>query len=185
MSGIKSKKSEKEHKREVERELEEEISGATGPHRFEMSEWISCAPFERLLKMTIVEAADGRAKLTMPFLIDYAQGAGLLHGGALASLADTAVVMAIKSVIEPLSHFATTQMECRFLHPVKKGVVTAEAEVVSRDGRQLRGKAVLYDDEGKAVLEFCSTFKIARDARIRAIRFRDEEGAMSATPGPT
>jgi len=155
--------------------LEEKISQATGPHRFEMTEWISCAPFERLLNMTIAEACDGRARLTMPFLIDYAQGAGLLHGGALVSLADTAVVMAIKSIIAPLSHFATIELECRFLLPVKKGIVRAEAQVVSKQGRQLKGRAIVYDDEGRAVLEFCSTFKVARDAQIRAITYKNNE----------
>ncbi len=155
--------------------MEEGAWQATGPHQFEMTEWISCAPFERLLNMTIVEASDGRARLTMPFLIDYAQGAGLLHGGALVSLADTAVVMAIKSIIAPLSHFATIKLECRFLLPVRKGIVTAEAEVVSMEGRQLKGKAILYDGEGRAVLEFYSTFKIARDAQIRAITYKDKE----------
>ena len=74
-----------------------------------MNQWISCAPFERLLNMTIVEACDGRATLTMPFLIDYAQGAGLMHGGALVSLADTAVAMAIKSIIDA---------SCRILLPL-------------------------------------------------------------------
>ncbi len=102
--------------------LEEKAPSATGPHRFEMDQWISCAPFERLLNMTIVEACDGRAILTMPFLIDYAQGAGLMHGGALVSLADTAVVMAIKSLMAPLSHFATIELESRFLLPVKKAL---------------------------------------------------------------
>ncbi|MBU0768652.1 MAG: hypothetical protein KJ687_06150, partial [Proteobacteria bacterium] len=57
----------------------------TGPHKFEMEAWISCAPFERLLNMKIVEASDGQATLTMPFFIDFAQGGGLMHGGALVS----------------------------------------------------------------------------------------------------
>ncbi len=146
--------------------LEQKAPPATGPHRFEMNQWISCAPFERLLNMTIVEACDGRATLTMPFLIDYAQGAGLMHGGALVSLADTAVVMAIKSIITPMSHLATTELESRFLLPVTKGDVTAKAEVVSREGRRLKGKATLYDEEGRAVMEFCSTFKVSKDAQI-------------------
>ena len=90
-----------------------------------MNQWIGRAPFERLLNITIVEAVAGRATLTMPFFIDYAQGAGLMHGGALVSLADTAVAMAIKSVVAPLSHFATIEIESRFLLPVKRGVVTA------------------------------------------------------------
>lgn len=149
-------------------------SGFTGPHQFHMKEWISCAPFERLLHMEILESDDGRAVLTMPFLIDYAQGGGLMHGGALVSLADTAVVMAIKSVIPPFSHFGTTNAEIRFLAPVTHGIVTARAEVTEREGRILKGRAILYDQDGKAVLEFGSVFKIARDSRIRGITFEDD-----------
>ena len=151
-------------------------SPSTGPHRFEMKEWISCAPFESLLNMSILEASDGKAVLTMPFLIDYAQGAGLMHGGALVSLADTAVVMAIKSVIPPLSHFATIDLSAKYLAPVKQGTVTAKAKVVGREGRILKGQATLYDLEGRAVMEFSSTFKIAKDTQIRGITFEDVAG---------
>ena len=147
----------------------------TGPHRFSMDAWIRCAPFERLLHMTIVEAVDGKAVLTMPFLLDFAQGAGLMHGGALVSLADTAVVMAIKSLLPPQTHFATIAMETKFLYPVKKGRVTAKAEVSKQEGRNLRGKATLYDDEGRAVLEFSSTFKVARDSTLKAVSFKGPE----------
>ncbi len=143
----------------------------TGPHHFAMKEWISCAPFERLLNITIVEASDGTAVLTMPFLLDYAQGAGLMHGGALVSLADTAVVMAIKSIVEPLSHFATINMEAHFLAPVKRGTLTAKATVSNRSGRILKGTAKIYDDDQRVVLEFSSVFKIAADTKIRGITF--------------
>jgi len=144
---------------------------ATGPHPFHMDGWISCAPFERLLNIKIAAASDGQATLTMPFLIDYAQGAGLMHGGALVSLADTAVVMAIKSLVPPLTHFATISLETKFLSPVKKGTITAKAEVVSRRGAILQGRATVYDEEHKAVLEFHSTFKIAANAKIKGITF--------------
>ena len=144
---------------------------STGPHQFSMGEWISAAPFERLLKITIVEAGEGRATLTMPFLLDLAQGAGLMHGGALVSLADTSVVMAIKSLLPAGSHFATIRLETKFLLPVKKGVVTARARVVSRVERTLEGEATLYDDQERAVLEFSATFKIARDTRINGVTF--------------
>ncbi len=151
------------------------ISGSqsTGPHRFRMEAWISCAPFERLLNMTVVEAADGRARLTMPFLIGYAQGGGLMHGGALVSLADTAVVMAIKSIIPAQSHFATIGLEAKYLLPVKKGIVTAEACVTEREGRILKGRATIYDEEKRAVMEFYSTFKVAADTKIKGIVFDD------------
>lgn len=147
---------------------------STGPHHFVMEGWISCAPFERLLNINILEAEDGRAVLSMPFFLDYAQGGGLMHGGALVSLADTAVVMAIKSIIAPQTHFATTNLEVKYLLPVRQGIVTARARVIGRDGRIIKGRADVYDEEDRAVMEFVSTFKIARDARIRGITFQEE-----------
>ena len=144
---------------------------STGPHRFHMEAWISCAPFERLLQMEIAEAKDGRATLTMPFLLDFAQGAGLMHGGALVSLADTAVVMAIKSLLPPQTHFATLSMETKFLRPVKQGTVTARAEVTNRNGEWLQGRATLFDESEREVLAFQSTFKVAQDPKIRSVSF--------------
>ncbi len=136
-----------------------------------MDGWIRCAPFEKLLHMEIIEASDGRATLTMPFLIDFAQGAGLMNGGALVSLADTAVAMAIKSLMPPQAHFATISLETKFLYPVKQGIITAKAEVTDRKGEILHGKAIVYDEAQRPVMEFSSIFKIAKDARIRGISF--------------
>ena len=119
--------------------------------------------------MEIVQAAEGKATLTMPFRIELAQGAGLLHGGALVSLADTAVAMAIKSVLAPQTHFATISLESRFLRPVFQGVVTAKAQVTGRAGRMLQGQATVFDQDGSPVLDFASTFKVAEDPVIRGI----------------
>ena len=146
---------------------------STGPHQFNMTDWISCAPFENLLKMEIIEASGGKAVLRMPFFIQLAQGAGLMHGGALVSLADTAVVMAIKSIIPPHSHFGTISIETKFLYPVKEGIVTAKAEVVEHEGRILKGEAVVYNKDEKPLIEFKSTFKVARDTNIKGINFSD------------
>jgi acyl-CoA thioesterase len=138
-----------------------------GPHSVELKKWISCAPFESLLHMEIIEANDARATLTMPFLYEFAQGAGLMHGGALISLADTAVVMAIKSKLSPDTHFATIHAEAKFLYPVKKGIVTAKAEAIFDDDRTIQGSATVFDESGKPVLEFHSTFKIAKHRQIK------------------
>ncbi|BBO76973.1 acyl-CoA thioesterase [Desulfosarcina widdelii] len=144
----------------------------TGPHHFSMPAWISCAPFEQLLVMEIVRAQSGEAVLKMPFLKQFAQGAGLMHGGALVSLADTAVVMAIKSVLDPETHFGTISMESRYHHPVKKGILTARAVVTERQGRTLKGACDVIDEAGRTVMTFTSVFKVARDAAIRGISFQ-------------
>lgn len=144
-----------------------------GPHTFVMEKWISCAPFEKLLNMKIEKAENGKAVLTMPFYKQYAQGAGLMHGGALIALADTAVVMAIKSIVEKGTHFATIEMNAKFLRPVKKGIVTANAEIYEKEGRILKGRAEIYTDEGEKAVEFHSIFKIAKDAKIKNIVFKE------------
>ena len=145
----------------------------TGPHRFSMPAWISQAPFEQLLGMETVKAEAGEAVLRMPFLKSLAQGAGLMHGGALVSLADTAVVMAIKSILAPGTHFATTALESRFLHPVKKGIVTARALVLEHQDRILKGTCDIFDESDRSVMQLTSVFKIARDAPIRDVHFDD------------
>ena len=90
-----------------------------------------------------------------------------MHGGALATLADTAVVMAIKSLLPPGTHFATISMESKFLYPVKQGVVTAKATAAKEKERTLSGRATIYNQEDKAVMEFASIFKIANNAPSR------------------
>lgn len=138
----------------------------TGPHTLVMDNWISCAPFERLLHMDIMEASDGKAVVAMPFLVQFAQGAALMHGGALASLADTALAMAIKSVLPAGTDFATVHAEIHFLRPVRRGRLSASAHLVSRDGRKIFGETSITDEAGEQVVAFAATFVVPRDTEI-------------------
>lgn len=145
----------------------------TGPHEFELSEWISLAPFETSLGIQLNEAADGAAILTMPFTANLTQGAGLMHGGALFSLADTTLAMATKSVIEPYSHFGTIAMDAKVLRPVTRGWVTATGRIVKRVDRELHGECEVTNEDGTVVFEFRSVNKLARNTRIPNVTFRD------------
>ncbi len=151
----------------------ENTSAKTGPHIFDMPAWISCAPFERLLNMEIQEAKNGKAILSMPFLQELSQGAGLMHGGALVSLADTAMAMAMKSILPPMTHFATIKLESSFKKAVTKGYVKTVAEITSRDDRIIHGKAIVYDEEEQEIMHFSSVFKIAKNSEIKNIRFKN------------
>ncbi|PLX86039.1 MAG: PaaI family thioesterase [Desulfuromonas sp.] len=137
-----------------------------GESQFEMEAWVDSAPFEVLLGMTIEEAREGRAVLTMPFRVKLAMGGGYMHGGALTALADTAVAMAIKSLLPAGTVFATIELTSRFLAPVKEGTVTATASVTGPEERTFRGEAVLADEGGREVLRFTALFKVARGQGI-------------------
>ncbi len=132
------------------------------PLPFELPAWIACAPFEEYLGMRIEEAAAGRAVLTIPFKVKLAQGKGLMHGGAVTALAETAVAMALKSILPEDSHFATVELGLSFHAPVRGGVVRAVARVTERDERTIRGVAEVFDEKGTKVATFHSLFKVKK-----------------------
>jgi uncharacterized protein (TIGR00369 family) len=134
------------------------------PLPFELEQWVSLAPFEKTLGMAIQSFGDGQAVLTMPFTVKLAQGKGLLHGGAITSLADTAAAMATKTLLPENTHFATVQMSTRFLAPVMGGIVTARARAVmdQEKERTYRGEVSVADEEGTIVAEFVSEFRLGK-----------------------
>ncbi len=91
-----------------------EYTSPFGPHKITLSSWISCAPFEKHLGIKIIEAKKGKSTLTMPFVYELANGGGVVHGGAMITLADTAVAMAIKSIVAENSHFGTISLNTEF-----------------------------------------------------------------------
>jgi uncharacterized protein (TIGR00369 family) len=76
---------------------------------------------------------------------------GLVHGGILATLADTAMGLAVRTRLEPGRRHVTVQLGIEFLSPGRPGRITArgrsvkigtqlgfaEADVMNADGRLL------------------------------------------------
>ena len=133
-----------------------------GQHQFELEEWIDSSPFETLLGLSIDEAAEGRAKLSLPFTVKLANGGGVMHGGALTALADTAVAMAIKTLLPPGSNFATTDLTMKFIAPVKSGTVIAIARAVEKENFIYHGECELRGQADQVYALFTSVFKIVR-----------------------
>ncbi|MDT8396105.1 MAG: PaaI family thioesterase [bacterium] len=134
------------------------------PLPFELERWVDLAPFEKTLGMAIESFGEGEAVLTMPFTVKLAQGKGLLHGGAITSLADTAAAMAIKTLLPEDTHFATVQLSTRFLAPVRGGTVTAHARAIPDHGKErtYRGQVSVTDGGGELVADFESEFRVAK-----------------------
>jgi len=130
--------------------------------QFELEEWIDTAPFETMLGLKIESAVGGEALLTLPFTVKLANGGGVMHGGAMASLADTAVAMAIKSLLPSGTIFATTGLTMEFLAPVISGVVHARAQVEKSGERTFQGACELLGEDQQLYARFTSVFKIAR-----------------------
>lgn len=130
---------------------------------FKLPDWVALAPFEEFLGMRIEETAAGYALLSMPFRAALCQGGGLMHGGAVVSLADTALAIAIKTLLPQGTHFATIDMGLTFHAPVRWGTVRAEANVVERKERDITGEVQVITEEGIKAATFRATFRVRRE----------------------
>ena len=85
---------------------------------------------------TLAKATRGRVRLQMKVDARHLQVHGVVHGGVLAALADTAGGLASYMACPLGTRVATVEMKINYLEGVERGTVTADAEVV-RIGRHL------------------------------------------------
>ena len=88
-----------------------------------------------------------------------------MHGGLMMTLADSAAAFALLTVIDPDSRVTTTEMNIRFLAPVRERVV-ARARVL-KVGRSLCPIVVdLEDGQGRLVAHAGMTYmRLGREAK--------------------
>lgn len=118
-------------------------------------------PFWELLGIEVVEMHEGYAKLVMPFHEKLTQPYGIVHGGALFSLADSAIAIAIVSVVEPDKKLLTIEMKINYLAPVKEGLMEAEAKILRR-GRIIPAEVDIMNNN-KLVAKAIATYIILDD----------------------
>lgn len=86
-----------------------------------------------------------------------------MHGGAITALADTALAIAIKTILPEGTHFATTKMELVFHAPVRWGALQACASVLDKKERDIVGEVELVTEDGVKAATFMATFRVKRD----------------------
>jgi len=120
----------------------------------------NACPYYKLLGMEVVEMGEGSSRLRMPFDEKLIQPAGVVHGGAVGSLADSAVAVALLSMLEPGTDIATVEMKINFLAPVRSGVLFADAKVAWRGTRLALGEVDVTDENGGPVAKSLMTYMV-------------------------
>ena len=92
--------------------------------------------YARLLGLELVEVARGTALLALTVRPELTRMEGIMHGGALASLMDTASAFAVLTLLAPAEATVTVDLTLHFLRPISSGQVKARARVL-RAGRSL------------------------------------------------
>ena len=115
-------------------------------------------PYVRLLGLRLLRAERGEAAILLPHRPELTRHEGIMHGGALASLVDTASAFAVLSLLDEGERTVTVDLTIHFLRPVLGGDTTARARVL-RAGRRLVTVAVdATDAAGKTVATALTTY---------------------------
>ena len=120
------------------------------------------SPYYRLLGMRVEEIGDGHARLALRFRDELCGRRGVMHGGALASLADGAMAIAILSKLGPGIDTASIEFKINYIAPATSGEVVADGRAI-HVGRTI---AVAESDvrllDGKLVARCLGTYIVLR-----------------------
>ena len=115
-------------------------------------------PYAKLLGIKLVQIDSGTATLKMPVRKRLTQNHGVVHGGATASLIDSATAFAIISLLEPQEKVTTVDLTISYLRPVTKGSLNCAAKVLRSGRRLLVVSAEVLDDSQRLVATALSTY---------------------------
>jgi uncharacterized protein (TIGR00369 family) len=110
-------------------------------------------PALRTLDITPVEAEPGRVSFTLVPSEFHLNPFGLVHGGVLAALIDTAMGCAVHSLLPIGAGYVTSELNVRFLRSTGTGTgaLVCTGEVLKPGRRSMVVQARVTDDSGRDV----------------------------------
>jgi uncharacterized protein (TIGR00369 family) len=88
---------------------------------------------------------------------------GLLHGGMIATLADTAMGYALRTRMEPDTTHVTAQLSIAFLRPAREGRVSAIGRAIKSGRTTGYAEADVVDAGGRLLARATGTFIVLRE----------------------
>jgi acyl-CoA thioesterase len=119
---------------------------------------IDTVPFAQLLGIELDNISNGTATLGLTVRKELLQNHGMVHGGAIASLIDTATAFAIISLLAPSERVTTVDLTVSYLRPLTEGRITAVARVLRSGRRLFVVSAEVFDKDGKLATTALSTY---------------------------
>jgi uncharacterized protein (TIGR00369 family) len=98
-------------------------------------DWPGGENFAQLVGIEVEELRRDYARMRLPWRAELNQPAGLMHGGAIATLIDTVVVPAIGTAYDDGRAYSTIEMAVRYLAPVRSEDLVGEGWVTKRGKR--------------------------------------------------
>jgi uncharacterized protein (TIGR00369 family) len=89
------------------------------------------APYSALLGLRVEEVKPGSIVCSLAVRDELQSGVGAIHGGAIASLVDHSLSLAVYPLVEPGKWVATSEFKINYLAAARTGTLRATARVLS------------------------------------------------------
>ena len=128
-----------------------------------LRERLQASAFYEWAGIELVDASPGQVELAFEAGPQHINLQGLVHGGMLATLADTAMGLAVRTTLEDGRRHVTVQMGIEFLSPGRPGRIVARGRSV-KIGRQLGfAEADIVDARGRLLALARSTLSVTSE----------------------
>jgi uncharacterized protein (TIGR00369 family) len=134
------------------------MSELTEAQRQRVERALETVPFARLLGIRLESVVSGYAVLALPIREDLKQNNAIVHGGAIASLIDSAMAFAIIPLLAENERTTTVDLTIHYLRPLVEGVAKASARVVRAGRRVIVVSAEVLDHEERLAATALSTY---------------------------
>ena len=118
------------------------------------------SPFARYFGMQYGLSDGGVGEVSLVLQPYYLQGAGVVQGGIVATLADTACFWAVHSLLKQGERTTTIEIKLNFLAPARSGSLHAKATVLDYSDRLAVVEVEVTDDSENAIAQGLSTYLV-------------------------
>lgn len=128
-----------------------------------LRERVAASSFHRAFGMEVDDAVRGEVTIGWEAHPEHLNLQGLVHGGVLATLLDTAMGLAIRTALEPGRRHVTIEMGVHYLRPAHPGRLRARG-TVARIGREIAfAEADVVDGQDRVLARATGTFSVGRE----------------------
>lgn len=133
-------------------------SELTEAQRQRVERALDAVPFAKLLGIHLESVVGGHAVLSLRVRDEHKQNHGVVHGGAIASLIDSAMAFAIIPLLAENERTTTVDLTIHYLRPLTEGVAKSTARVVRAGRRVIVVSAEVLDHNERLVATAVSTY---------------------------
>ncbi len=127
-------------------------------HLNELQIRVRSSPFHQWAGIELVQVGDGRAEVVMDLRPHHFNPQGIVHGGIISALADTAIGLALRSNLRPGMTHRTAQLNVHFLSKGEGNRLIGRGRSLHLGQRMGYGEADVTDGSGELIARASAAF---------------------------